>query len=94
MASIANIIDDAEKLAAGLTPSGDLSKVVGVLALHVEQLAGKELDHLADDILGVAAPSAEQAAANVTEANAARVAELEAENARLRGAPAPGAGSA
>ncbi len=58
------LVDDAERIVPQLVPSvNKLPEIVGVLAKHLEQLAGKELTSLADDVLGIQPPAAEQAAA-------------------------------
>jgi hypothetical protein len=59
VSTISTLIGDAEKIAVELTPpSSVLGRVVGALALQVEQLAGKELKPLAADILGAPAAPA------------------------------------
>jgi len=102
--SLANLVDDAERLDPNLVPSAqELAGVVGVLVKQVEGIVGHVLPPLAADALGLepapaaqAPPAAAPAAATQDVGPAqtqppgpAREAELEAELRQLRGQVTP-----
>lgn len=82
MSSVANVIDDAEKIAAELVPGGaNLPEIVGTLILHVEKLAGGELERLTEKELGIEPPPAPAAEVSAESASAEqeKIKELEAQ---------------
>jgi len=102
VASLENILADAEKIAPGLIPpAAEIANAVGVLIAHVEKIAGAELPRLADEALGVTPPPAEAtgapAYAEPAGANTERESQLEQRVAELEAeqkAAKPGGGPA
>lgn len=85
MSTIATLIEDGEKVAESLVPPGSaVSRVVAALALQVEQIAGGELKHLEDKVLGIEPAPAAPGAAGVS-AESEQIKALQAQLAAIEG---------